>query len=107
MAAGVFVALLAAPSLLIERERKGERSVDDVRPGILGLEVVGDDGGDVELEALLTTRPRGLRPLELLKALDPALEPSRVCRISQWIERDGLREEPLAVAPHAIGARAQ
>ena len=97
---------LDAPSLLIERERKGEWSKDDVRPGILGLEVVGDDGGDVELEALLATRPRGLRPLELLRALDPGLESSRVCRINQWIERDGLREEPL-VAPHAIGARAQ
>ena len=98
---------LAAPSLLIERERKGERSVDDVRPAILELEVVGAAGDDVELEALLATRPRGLRPLELLRALDPVLEPSRVCRINQWIERDGLREEPLAVAPHAIGARAQ
>jgi radical SAM-linked protein len=99
-------AALAAPSLLIERERKGERSVDDIRPGILELEVVDAAGDDVELEALLATRPRGLRPLELLRALDPALEPNRVCRINQWIERDGLREEPLAVAPHAIGARA-
>jgi len=98
---------LAAPSLLIERERKGERSVDDVRPGILELEVLGATGADVELHALLATRPRGLRPLEMLRALDPSLEASRVCRINQWIERDGPREEPLAVAPHAVEARAQ
>jgi len=98
---------LAAPSLLIERERKGERSVDDVRPAILELGLLGTTGPDVELHALLATRPRGLRPVEMLRALDPGLDARRVCRINQWIERDGLREEPLAVAPHAVGTRAQ
>ena len=98
---------LASPSLLVERERKGRLSVDDVRPAILALDTVVTVDGEPELEALLATRPRALRPQELLRALDPDLEASRVSRTHQWIERDGLREEPLAVAPHAACARAQ
>jgi radical SAM-linked protein len=98
---------LAASTLLVERERKGQLSVDDVRPAILALEVDHSAGGETELEAVLATRPRALRPQELLRALNPALEATRVCRINQWIERDGLRKEPLTVAPHALGVRAQ
>ena len=98
---------LASSSLLVERERKGRLSVDDVRPAILALTAEATAGGEPELEALLATRPRALRPQELLQALDPDLEATRVCRTHQWIERDGLREEPLAVAPHATWARAQ
>jgi radical SAM-linked protein len=98
---------LASSTLLVERERKGQLSVDDVRPAILALEAVVTATGETELEALLATRPRALRPNELLRALHPELEATRVCRINQWIERDGLRQEPLTVAPHAVGARAQ
>jgi len=98
---------LASPSLLVERERKGRLSVDDVRPAILALDAVTGAAGEPELEALLATRPRALRPQELVRALDPALEVAGVCRTHQWIERDGLLEEPLAAAPHALGARAQ
>jgi radical SAM-linked protein len=98
---------LASSSLLVERERKGRLSVDDVRPAILALDAVVTAEGEPELEALLATRPRALRPHELLRALNPDLEATRVCRTHQWIERDGLREEPLAVAPHAFEARAQ
>jgi len=105
--AAVVVRALASSSLLVERERKGRLSVDDVRPAILTLSAGATAEGEPELEAVVATRPRALRPQELLQALDPALEATRVCRTHQWIERDGLRQEPLAVAPHAVGARAQ
>jgi radical SAM-linked protein len=98
---------LASSSLLVERERKGRLSVDDVRPAIVALSAEVTAGGEPELEALLATQPRALRPQELLRALDPDLEATRVCRTNQWIERDGLRKEPLAVAPHAACVRAQ
>jgi radical SAM-linked protein len=98
---------VASSTLLVERERKGRLSVDDVRPAILALSAEATADGDPELEALLATRPRALRPQELLRALDPDLEATGVCRTHQWIERGGLREEPLAVAPHAAWARAQ
>jgi hypothetical protein len=73
----------------------------------------------------LATRPRGLRPAELIAALNAVaadedggirtggergpgpggLELGHARRLHQWIERDGARREPLPVcatdAPHA------
>jgi len=118
-------ALLAAESVVITRERKGREEADDLRPSVLALAVAGEDadraqdgtGRTVGLVAELSTQPRGVRPAELVRGLiaastgpagrsnrgrsDPG--PSgripvidRVCRTQQWIERDGLRLEPLA-----------
>lgn len=97
-------AALAAPSLVITRQRKGQTSHDDVRPSILSCRVVG-----TALECELAAQPRTLRPSELLLALDPHLEATRVRRTHQWIERDGARGEILPLdataAPH-VRARA-
>lgn len=90
---------LRSPTLVIERERKGERSADDVRPAILSLDASALGPGQVQIDAVLATQPRGLRPHELVQALDPELEPDRVIRINQWIERDGHRSEPLPLVP--------
>jgi radical SAM-linked protein len=90
---------LEAQALPLERERKGGLSVDDVRPAILELEAAIFGPDQTQLEAILATQPRGLRPLELLRTLDPALEAARVIRINQWIERDGARREPLSLVP--------
>jgi radical SAM-linked protein len=95
---------MAAPSLVITRERKGQRSEQDVRPGILACEVDG-----TSLVAELAAQPRALRPSELLTALGGDLVEVRVRRTSQWIQRDGAREEPLPLpldatdAPHVVG----
>ncbi|MFP5375352.1 MAG: TIGR03936 family radical SAM-associated protein [Acidimicrobiia bacterium] len=97
-------AALAAPALVIPRERKGRRSDQDVRPGILACAVDG-----TTLVAELAAQPRALRPSELLVAVGGGLRPVGVRRTSQWIERDGAREEPLPLppgathAPHVIG----
>jgi radical SAM-linked protein len=98
---------LAAPSLLVERERKGQRSTDDVRPAILHLSAASAaDDPRPHLCAMLATNGRGLRPTELVAAMFPALDPvdtaARVLRTQQWIERDGLRREIIpatSVAP--------
>lgn len=116
--AAVSVAL-AAPSIVISRVRKGERRTDDVRPAIETLQVVTENGAAV-IEAVLATKPRGLRPGELLAAVfgpagfsgeagapdgdGPAgaeLLARRFVRRQQFIERDGCRSElpPLALAP--------
>ncbi|MGH9158251.1 MAG: TIGR03936 family radical SAM-associated protein [Acidimicrobiales bacterium] len=92
-----------APTLVVSRERKGTRAEEDIRPGILALAV-----GGAALVCELATMPRALRPSELLRAV--GIEPATVGvrRISQWIERDGARQEPLALpvgatgAPHAV-----
>ncbi len=108
----------ASETVTLERERKGEMHVDDIRPGILEIglagregiesltqiwtgEVVGSDSGTV-ISALLTTSGRGIRPTELVKALLPGKEPwehlTRVLRTQQWIERGGQRIDVLSVA---------
>jgi radical SAM-linked protein len=96
-------AALAAPELPLERERKGERRVDDVRPSIESLEavVVGDD---VRLDAIVKTGGRGLRPGELAEAVigRPALDiVARVLRTHQWIEHEDARREVIAAAVEA------
>lgn len=89
---------LAASSLLVERERKGQRSVDDVRAAIESLQVtsVAEDPRP-HLCAVLVTNGRGLRPTELVGALFPTLDPvdvtGRVLRTHQWIERDAVRRD--------------
>ena len=105
--------LLASPTALVERERKGRSAPDDLRPALLALAVFPHaDGGPDELthgdrawlEAELATRPRGVRPRELLEALGPGVRLSRACRLHQWIERDGTRVEPLVVCGREAGA---
>ena len=104
--------IVAAPEIPIERERKGERRRDDVRPGILDLRVMSpaelsssslDAARWVEsvdttstdigfVEATLTTSGRGVRPTELAEVLRPGIDPwvtmPRVVRTHQWIGRD-------------------
>lgn len=111
--------LLAAPSVLVERERKGRTVRDDLRPAVLSLAVSPADDlpagaeprpGGVWIAAELATRPRGVRPKELLEGLGPDVTLSRACRMHQWIEREGVRSEPLehrgdgarADATHAV-----
>lgn len=93
-------AALAAPALVISRERKGRSSDQDVRAGIVALEAAG-----TSLIAELAAQPRALRPSELLTALGGGLEEVRVRRTAQWIQRDGARWEPIPLdatdAPHA------
>lgn len=95
---------LAAESLVVTRERKGQSATDDIRPAILSLAVLPAGEGAL-LECELATQGRGLRPAELLRALDPRLEPGRVLRTHQWIQRDGAKWEPIPLpataAPHA------
>jgi len=106
---------LAAPSLVITRERKGTAVTDDVRPAIITAAVVGhppcledgyaDHAPGALVVAELAAHPRSLRPAEFLTALSPGLREGHVRRTHQWIVRDGARWEPLPPgatdAPHA------
>jgi radical SAM-linked protein len=109
--------VLAAPSLTIQRERKGRQTEDDIRPAILALAVTHDAGSTQgeypigRIRAELATHPRGVRPGDLLSAFGTDVGLARACRTHQWIERDGARFEPLSVrglvtgpvAVHAAG----
>jgi hypothetical protein len=96
--------LLGSASVVVRRERKGRPVEDDLRPGVRTLTVVADGTGSsadgqaqCRLQAELATRPRGVRPGELLEVLGAGLVLDRACRTHQWIERDGERWEPLGL----------
>lgn len=106
---------LAAPSIVISRERKGSTVTEDVRPAIVSVAVTGeptciaegfvDHSPGAVMVVELATQTRNLRPAELLRALDDRLTEGHVRRTHQWITRDGARREPLPLdatdAPHA------
>ncbi|MEJ7584656.1 MAG: hypothetical protein WKF43_11355 [Acidimicrobiales bacterium] len=102
--------LLALDELIVTRQRKGQDVTDDIRPYILALTITGLTADGTELACELGTQPRGLRPAELIVALDRvsdgrALVEGRVCRTHQWMQHDGARQEPLPLpatsAPYA------
>jgi radical SAM-linked protein len=94
--------ILAADELLVERERKGQRRIDDVRPLIRNL---GPDSSGTRFVAELNTVGRALRPSELALAAFPGIDPVdvRVLRIHQWTDHDGERREVLSL-PGAVTA---
>ncbi len=85
---------LGAENIPVRRERKGREEKDDLRPALLDLSASGVQGGGCLLSAELATRPRGVRPSELGRALGFELGLCR--RTHQWIEGGGSRTEPLA-----------
>jgi hypothetical protein len=97
--------LLDRAEVLLERERKGRRTVDDVRPAILALRA---DHTATRLVAELATSGRALRPGELAAVAFPDLDPLdvRVLRTHQWIDHDGVRREVLPL-PADVDALAE
>jgi radical SAM-linked protein len=109
-------ALRGSESVLLERERKGEMRRDDIRQGILEIEIARADhldalldvwpgdplrsGSATAISTMLTTSGRGIRPTELVQALIPGEEPwdhlTRVLRTQQWIDKDGQRIDVLS-----------
>lgn len=90
---------LEATEIVVTRERKGKPVTDDLRPGVLSLNILGPTEHGCRLAAELGTQPRALRPAELLDALEPSLEALLVRRTHQWITAGDDRCEPLAIAP--------
>jgi len=98
-------AALAAPALPVRVSRKGREEDADLRPAIRELRVRATTNTNTNttttttqhcvLEAEVATRPRGVRPSELCRAL--GIELARSCRTHQWIEKGGSRTEPLSV----------
>jgi radical SAM-linked protein len=87
--------ILDADQLVVVRQRKGTDVTDDIRPSILSLRLLNETPDGVWLECDLATRPRALRPSELVVGLGSGFEGREVRRLHQWIERDGARLEPL------------
>jgi radical SAM-linked protein len=108
--------LLAADTVPVARERKGRTVTDDIRPNVLSLRAseaalreVGGLGDVVGLAAELSTKPRGVRPAELCRALGEDVTLLGACRTRQWIvsEDPTAREEPLTAAGVLAGSPAR
>jgi radical SAM-linked protein len=96
--------LMHATELVLERERKGKRSADDVRPMLIELRPT--PSGD-RLIADLVTIGRALRPAELAELAYPHVDARdvRALRTHQWLDHDGGRREVLPL-PADVDARA-
>jgi len=104
-AAGAVARALAADELVVTRQRKGKEVTDDLRPQLLGIDIIGPTDEGVRIEAELGTKPRSIRPSELLSVFDPPLEERRVTRLNQWITDElGERREPVACQAGASAA---
>ncbi len=93
-------AVLEAEELLVERERKGKTVVDDIRPLITRIERQAEPG--IMLRAELGTKPRALRPDELLTTMGIPLVGRAVTRIAQMIVTPDARNEPLTAEASAV-----
>jgi hypothetical protein len=96
--------LLAADELIVDLERKGKQVREDLRPLLRELSVDRRPEGPV-LKAELGTKPRSVRPAELLAAIGLDESPLQVRRTHQWITADGGRREPIELdplSPHAM-----
>lgn len=99
--------LLAADELLLERERKGETRLDDVRPVICDLRPDEHRG---RLIADLATVGRALRPAELAQLAYPHCDTTRnphtavrAVRTHQWIDDGDVRREVISL-PDSVPA---
>ncbi len=102
-AAATAAALLAEDEIPVDLLRKGKQVREDLRPLLLSLEVRGAPDGTL-LTFELGTKPRSVRPAELLAAMRLTEQPTGVVRTHQWIQSDGERHEPIelvAPSPHA------
>ena len=104
--------LLVADQVLVERVRKGRKTADNLRPSIVTLfhRGSGSTPGTQRIEASLSTKPRGVRPVELLEGIDPTLRLVRATRTGQYETVDGERFEPLSLqglvrAPVNVGVQ--
>jgi hypothetical protein len=110
-------AVLRSSNVPVRRVRKGRMLEDDIRPAIRSLTLGADCGrdhrgteGTVALSATVATKPRGVRPGELLEGLEADLVLVRARRTHQWIEHGDARWEPLSEAgelPGETGLHAQ
>ena len=98
-AAAAAARALDAGEILITRERKGRTVTDDIRPQIVSLDTTSTTADGIRLIAELGTKPRALRPSELLAGLDPSPRELRVRRLRQWIRTGSEPREPLEALP--------
>jgi hypothetical protein len=89
--------LFSSDSLNIQRERKGKIRVDDVRYQVHSMDIAEEHEDGVTILTELGTKPRVLRPTDLLKRINAELRTVRVLRKEQLTLQGNQRIEPLSI----------
>ena len=89
--------MFSSDSLNIERERKGKLLVEDVRLQVHSMDITEEHEDGVTILTELGTKPRVLRPTDLLKRINSELRTVRVLRKEQLTLQGNQRIEPLSV----------
>ncbi|MAT62555.1 MAG: hypothetical protein CL881_02015 [Dehalococcoidia bacterium] len=92
--------MFSSDSLNIERERKGKLLVEDVRPQVHSMDITEEHEDGVTILTELGTKPRVLRPTDLLKRINSELRTVRVLRKEQLTLQGNQRIEPLSIELH-------
>jgi len=92
--------LFSSDSLNIERERKGKTRVEDVRSQVHSMDIAEEHVDGVTILTELGTKPRVLRPTDLLKRINAELRTVRVLRKEQLTLQGNQRIEPLSIELH-------
>ncbi|MEC7810483.1 MAG: TIGR03936 family radical SAM-associated protein [Actinomycetota bacterium] len=89
--------LISSEIFEIERQRKGKIFIENVRPQVHSITVTGKTAEDFNILTELGTKPRVLRPTDLLRAINPELRTKNVLRKEQIILQEDERFEPLSI----------
>ena len=92
--------MFSRDSLNIERERKGKLLVEDVRQQVHSMDITEEHEDGVTILTELGTKPRVLRPTDLLKRINSELRTVRVLRKEQLTLQGNQRIEPLSIELH-------
>lgn len=92
--------MFSRDSLNIERERKGKLLVEDVRQQVHSMDITEEHEDGVTILTELGTKPRVLRPTDLLKRINSELRTVRVLRKEQLTLQGNQRIEPLSIKLH-------
>ena len=92
--------LFSSDSLKIERERKGKVLVEDVRSQVHSMDITEEHIDGVTILTELGTKPRVLRPTDLLKRINSELRTISVLRKEQLTLQGNQRFEPLSIELH-------
>jgi radical SAM-linked protein len=89
--------LLSSNSLNLERERKGKILIEDVRSQVHSIDITEEHVNGVTILTELGTKPRVLRPTDLLKRINSELRTICVLRKEQLTLQGNQRIEPLSI----------
>ena len=80
----------------IQRERKGKIFIEDIRSQVYSIAIEEKNAVDFNIITELGTKPRVLRPTDLLRAMNPEIKTKNILRKEQLILQGNTRFEPLS-----------